>query len=344
MPKRSAAQYRGTKLAIITMLAIVVVLGGGVVASALYLQGKLNSGIERFGDPFAGLTARPVDHTDTGTAPVNFLLLGSDSRISAGDPSQWEEGAQRTDAIMIAQLSANRRNAAVLSIPRDSWVPIPGHGEGKINAAFSLGGPALTVRTVEELTGVAIDHVVVADFESFAEVTDVVGGVLIELTEPTVVANQELAPGSHVLDGATALSFVRQRADLPEGDLSRVQRHQMWLRGVLHAVHREGVLTNPGSLVRFLEVAGETLAVDDHLTVDRMRDLAFAARNLDASDIVFITAPVAELGRSPDGTQSIVVLDDDALAPLTAALAAGSVNEYVAENPHAVRTLQASDS
>lgn len=336
----SPSHYRGTKAAIIVLIAIVAVLGGGLVVSALYLQGKLNAGVERFGDPFEAISVRPAAHTSTSTAPVNFLLLGSDSRISAADPDSWEHGAQRTDAVMIAQLSADRRSASILSIPRDSWVEVPGYGEHKLNAAFSFGGPALTVQTVEALTGIRIDHVVIADFESFAEVTDIAGGVSISLTEPLVVDGETLAPGEHLLDGKQALTYARQRDGLPEGDLSRVERHQVWLRSMVHAIHREGILTDPGALVPFLESIGETLAVDDGLTVGNMRNLAFSARNLRASDTAFITAPTAGLDRSPDGTQSIVTLDHEALADLSDAFVAGTVHDYLSENPDTVGTLQ----
>lgn len=336
----SPPQHRGVKAAIVVLIAIVVVLGGGVVASALYLQTKLDVGIQRFGDPFADLVVRPATHpVATSAAPVNFLVLGSDSLISAGEPTTWEEGAQRTDAVMIAQLSGDRRSASILSLPRDSWVEIPGHGEHKLNAAFALGGPALTVRTVEELTGITIDHVVVADFASFAAVTDIVGGVAVPVTEPLRVDDEELAPGEHLLDGDQALAYARQRHGLPEGDLSRIERQQVWLRAMVEAVHREGVLTDVGALVPFLESVGRTLAVDDGLTVQRMRNLVFSARELRAADTTFLTAPVLGLGRSPDGTQSIVRLDRETLADIGAAISAGTLNDYLAGGPDNVRTL-----
>src|SRR5699024_10937807 len=106
---------------------------------------------------------RPATDNEDEDEEVNVLVLGTDCRISAGDPSQWQAGAQRTDAMMLVQLSADREAVTVMSIPRDSWVEISGHGYNKVNAAFSFGGPALTVATVENLTGVLIDHFAVAD-------------------------------------------------------------------------------------------------------------------------------------------------------------------------------------
>ena len=111
--------------------------------------------MEFIADPFAGIPTRaPQQQAAAGEEPaVNILVLGTDSRTSASDPSQWQEGAQRTDAIMIVQVSGDRKTVSVMSIPRDSWVEIPGHGQGKINAAYSYGGPSLTIHTVENLTG-----------------------------------------------------------------------------------------------------------------------------------------------------------------------------------------------
>lgn len=329
----SPPRHRGTKVAVVALMTLAVVLGGSAVAGALYLQHKLDAGIERFGDPFAALSSRPVADTATGPRPLNFLVLGSDSRVSAGDPEQWVAGAQRTDAIMVIQVSAARDSVHALSLPRDAWVEIPGHGEHKLNAAFSLGGPALTVQTVEELTGIRIDHVAIADFEAFAELTDSVGGVPITLDSPLDAGEHELAPGAHVLDGTEALAYVRQRAGLPGGDLSRIERQQEWVRSMLAAVRREGLLTDPARLVEFLEAAGRTVAVDDGLTVHVLRNLVFSMRDLRPADLTFVTAPHLGTGRSPDGGQSVVQLDDAALAELSHAFAAGTVAEYLAQHP-----------
>ena len=156
---------------VLSVLGILVV--GGAAAAYIY-QSVLDSKIEKIEDPFADITQRPETPTaeaedDTTADPVNILVLGTDSRISAGDPSQWEYGAQRTDVMMLVHLSADRESLTIMSFPRDSWVEIPGYGEAKINAAYSYGGPTLTIQTMENLTGVYIDHFVVTDFESFSE-------------------------------------------------------------------------------------------------------------------------------------------------------------------------------
>ncbi|MFH5824249.1 LCP family protein [Georgenia sp. AZ-5] len=337
-PKRS----RGTRTALVVTLGIVLLLVAGVAGAALFVQSRINAGIERIDDPFAGLTDRPAHPEPTAAGdeqPVNILILGSDSRISAGDPSQWQAGAQRTDAIMIAQVSGDRQNAFVMSIPRDSWVDVPGHGMNKINAAFSFGGPTLMIQTVEQLTGIPIDHFAIADFESFATLTDELGGVEITLPNGMDSGGVVLEPGTHLLDGEQALAYARQRYDVPGGDFGRVQRQQNWIRGIMQAAFREDVLTDPGRLMSFLQSVTRTVAVDDGFTIGDMTSLALSMRDIRPPDVTFMTAPNAGTGRSPDGAQSIVLLDDARFGALSNAFAADNVANYLEVNPGAVATL-----
>ncbi|MCK6211511.1 LCP family protein [Georgenia sp. EYE_87] len=340
---------RAGRVALIVALAIVLAVAGAGVAGVSYLQARLNAGIERIEDPFAALPERPVNEPRTvveadGPAavlppPVNILVLGSDSRISAGDPSRWTAGAQRTDAIMLVQISGDRKSLTVMSIPRDSWVPIPGHGTAKINAAFSWGGPTLMIQTVEQLTGVRIDHFAVADFESFSELTDELGGVEITLEQPLTAGGTTLEPGDHVLDGEQALAYARERYDVPGGDFGRVLRHQNWMRAMMRAAFDREVLTNPARLMSTLEALTRSLALDEGLTISRMRDLAIDARGLRPDGVRFVTAPYLGTGWSPDGKQSIVLLDEPALRNVTAAFAEDRIGEYLAEHPAAAPAL-----
>ena len=130
---------RGWRIALLSVLAIFLVLTLATGGLALWVRHSLASGIETIADPFAGIATRaPRQSVPAGQeAATNILVLGTDSRTSASDPSQWAEGAQRTDAIMILQISGDRKTVSVMPIPRDSWVDIPGHGQGKINAAYS---------------------------------------------------------------------------------------------------------------------------------------------------------------------------------------------------------------
>lgn len=319
---------------------LVILAVGAVVGYGLYLDSKL----ERFADPFAGLddatrpTAAPT--SDGGTAAVNILILGSDSRISAGDPESWEAGAQRTDAIMIAHLTANRQHAYVMSIPRDSWVDIPGHGQAKINAAYSYGGPALMTQTVEELTNIRIDHVAIADFESFTSLTDALGGVDITVPEDAYDRGELLfTAGEHHMDGKQALKYTRQRYGLPGGDFDRVKRQQNWLRAMAAQAIEGGSLTNPVRLTGLLDAVTESVAVDETFGRDRMVDLARGISGLQGEDLEFLTIPTTGTGWSPDGKQSIVVLDEPAMRPLLDAIADDSIASYLKKNPDAVDLL-----
>lgn len=331
-----------SKLALIIALSLVGVLVLGVAGVALYLQNRIDGRIERFADPFEELGERPAERNDTDDGeddgePVNILVLGSDSRISAGDPSQWEAGGQRTDAIMIGQVSGDRESMTFMSIPRDSWVPIPGHADAKINAAFSWGGPALMIQTVEDLTGIHLDHIMVTDFDSFQAITDELGGVNITLTEPLQSGGTDLPAGTHRLDGAQALDYTRQRYGLSGGDLSRMQRQQNWMRAMMVSAFNRDVLTNPNRLNDLLTVVAENVAVDENFTISEMRSLALSMRNVRPGDVNFISAPITGLGRSPDGAQSIVSLDFDGLAEVSQAFIEDRSAEFVADNEDLVQ-------
>ena len=333
---------RGWRIALLSVLAIFLVLTLATGGLALWVRHSIASGIEFIADPFAGIPARaPQQKVAAGEEPaVNILVLGTDSRSSASDPSQWKEGAQRTDAIMIVQVSGDRKTVSVMSIPRDSWVEIPGHGQGKMNAAYSYGGPSLTIHTVENLTGIHIDHFAVANFESFVALTDEIGGVRVNLKTPQTLAGKELGAGAQVLDGQQALAYTRERSSLPNGDFDRVKRQQTWMRSIVSRVLTNGTLSSPTALYSFLKTASRTVAVDESFTLNQMQSLALETRHLHSNDIRFMTVPTAGTGTSTDG-QSIVTLDADADTPLFNAFAEDRVSAYLTEHPDAVELLPA---
>lgn len=340
--RRHVRRRRGTRTALVVLASLLAVLALGGVGAALWFQRQLDANIEKLADPFEGLESRPdpaPSPTEEGVTneAVNLLVLGSDSRISAGDPNQWEAGAQRTDAIMLVHLPADRSTAQVVSIPRDSWVPIPGHGEAKINAAFSYGGPTLMIQTVEQLTGVRIDHFAVTDFESFTTLTDALGGVQIRVPEDIGDGKKVFfEAGVHQMSGEEALAYTRQRYGLANGDFGRVQRQQNWMRAMLGKINNNR--NDVAMMTRFFTAVSESVATDEGLSIDKMRTLYMSARGLSTNDVTFMTAPHSGTGRSADG-QSIVVLDRALFDPLMASIANDTVADHLAQNAEALEVL-----
>jgi LCP family protein required for cell wall assembly len=323
---------------IYVLITLLVLIAVGAAGGAYVIRHQLASydqNIERFADPFTTLPEanRPVAPTNDA---MNLLLLGSDSRISAGDPSQWVAGAQRTDAIMVVHVPADRSGAFVVSIPRDSWVDVPGHGKNKINAAFSFGGPALMVQTVEQLTDVRIDHIVIADFEGFKDLTDLLGGVTVTVPKSTRDKRAEFPAGTYRMDGATALNYVRQRKNLPGGDFDRERRQQNWIRAVLKEMVSRGTLTDPIKVNKVLDEMTRSISTDEDFTLSQMRNLALSLRSLRSNDVAFLTAPVAGTGRSPDKKQDIVLLDTEEGVGLWQSAADDTMVEWIGENEPAL--------
>jgi len=313
-PRRKRRSRRRTFVIMLVALGLVV---GGCTAALFGLQARYDRNIERLEDPFAGLEGRP-DPGPEGT--LNYLLLGADSAEAGG-------GASRTDSIMLVHLPADRDGAYVMSIPRDSWVEIPGRGMAKINAAYAFGGAPLLIQTMESLTGVRIDHLAVLDFDGFVEMTDALGGVEVNVGEAT----GSLQAGRQRMDGETALEYVRERKELAGGDLDRVKRQQNWVRSVMSEALSSGTLTSPMKLDSFMTAATSSLAVDETFTMGEMRSVALSLRDIRSGDVTFFTVPVAGLGRSSDG-QSIVELDEAATNDLWEAVRSDDVGAWVEQN------------
>ena len=328
-PKKKRGPAKVTLIVLSSLLGLLLIAGLviGLIVNNMF------SSMKSFGDPFSEISDRPTrsqsaeGEKDSDKQPVNFLIMGSDSRISAGDPNAWEAGAQRTDALMLAQISGDRQSVTVMSIPRDSWVDIPGYGQAKINAAFSFGGPALTIQTVEQLTGVYIDHFAIVDFTSFTKLTDLVGGVEIKTSDGTLQLN-----------GEQALEFVRERKNLPAGDFDRVRRQQAWLFAVLSKIATPEVLGSPSNLVSIFTNMKDYVAIDSKLGVTDVVSLGNSMRSLRPANITLLTAPYSGTGQSEDG-QSIVLLDDATLADVSKAFQTDSIASWVEINSNKVETL-----
>ncbi len=320
-------------ISIATALAVIVT---GTGATALIIRHNINAKINHVEVAFPVLPPAPsgpspsVEPSEEPPAePINFLVLGSDSRSSGGNPTDWQYGGQRSDVMMLAQISGDRQSVNVMSIPRDSWVPIEGHGEAKINAAFSYGGAELAISTVQNLTGVTIDHFAIVDFISFEKLTDELGGVSIETSN-----------GAQRMNGDEALKFVRERYSLPRGDFDRVRRQQAWIKAILSEVFNKDVLKSPTKVASLINIVLDYSAVDQGINFDYMAGLALEVKDLRPGSVQFLTAPYAGTGRSPDGTQSIVRLDSAKLDALMEAWRNDAVAAYIAAHPDEVFKLE----
>lgn len=294
-------------------LVISVTLLGAV---AVYVERTIVAPIDRIDGVFADLPPRPpVMTSGPGAGAVNVLLLGTDRRSAVpttGDRAQapaWQVGAQRSDAMLIAHISADRDSVTFVSLPRDSWVAIPGYGSAKINAAYSWGGPRLAVATVEKLTGVRIDHVAVIDWEGVRHLTDALGGVTIEIpaTVHDPVRDVTWTAGRHHLDGRGVLDYVAQRYGLLDGDLGRARRQQNVLRVVLGDTLERLADSGPLGVHHLIAVVAENISVDAGWGTGEMVRLAWSLRDIDREGVRFLTVPLAGFGR--EGAQSIVRID-----------------------------------
>lgn len=310
------------------VLALVALVGG----TAIVVTENLGNTVDRVPGVFEALddAARPAD-----TPALTFVLAGTDTRsdtpTTGTGASGGGLGGDRSDVLMLARVDPSRSTAAVVSIPRDSWVDIPGRGLNKVNAAYAFGGPSLLIRTVEHLTGLRVDHFAVIDFAGFAAMVDAVGGIDVGISAPTSEFGVDFTQGVNHLDGRQALAFVRQRYGLPEGDLDRAQRQQAALRALLSKAVSTGMLSDPAGVYRLLDATARSVGVDDTLTNGGLRELAFDLAGLRPSDVTFVRAPVTGTGR--EGPQSVVYLDGARSAELWAALGEDRVTGYAQRYP-----------
>jgi LCP family protein required for cell wall assembly len=286
-------------------LVLALVIGGG----AWFLTQRWGGNIDRVNDVFGqlGEENRPAPATPAQTAsdePVTFLLVGSDTR---GETLDGQDPDGRSDAIMIARFSADRQHAQLISIPRDSWVDIPGHGRSKINASYAWGGPSLLIQTIEQLTDVRIDHYVAIDFDGLIQVTDDLGGVDVVVAETTKNGAYTFPAGMNHLDGDQARWYLAQRHGLPGGDFDRVRRQQQYLRAMFSKLFSANTFTNPAKLDSAMLAVTSAVNIDDSLGNGDLLALAYSMRGVSPENIDFFTAPV--LGTGMEGPASVVYLD-----------------------------------
>lgn len=297
-----------------------------------------------------------------GDGAVDVLLVGTDSRTDAkGNPLSDQElrwlrtgndVSTSTDTIVLIRIPNNGSSATAISIPRDAYVNVPGIGMSKINAAYGAtrehvrrteveagtdptkaeadgtqAGRKVLVQTVADLTGVQVDHYAEVGLLGFALLTDAVGGVDVCLKAPVrePLSGANFRAGRQTLSGGKALSFVRQRHELPRGDLDRITRQQVFMASLAQKILSTHTLTDSGQLSKLQDAISRSVIIDDNWDI---LNFAEQLKDLTGGNVKFSTIPVVtEQGWSEDGTQSVVQVDPAEVKKFTERLLGGGKSD-----------------
>ncbi len=328
--------------AVATLLSLVLLVASGW---GWYLGQVADASVNR-------TDAIPTDgNSGGGGSAMNLLLVGNDSRTTLSDElkSELHTGENQglnTDTMILVHVPADGSRASFVSFPRDSYVEIPGYGMDKLNAAYAYGrqnapddaseeeksgqGAQLLVQTISGLTGLKIDHYAEVDLLGFFNLTEVVGGVEVNLcsaVDDRKYSGAVFPAGKQVISGADAVKFVRQRhgvrpdgsAALPRGDFDRIVRQQVFMAGVLRKILSDDVLFNLGKQRQLVQAAAESLTVDQSLD---LFSLAEQMQAVDPGSIDFQTIPYVGDDRDENNRSIIRLKDEDTLHAFFADLSA----------------------
>ncbi|MEU9111121.1 LCP family protein [Streptomyces sp. NPDC048483] len=299
---RPRPRRRRRFLRIATLLAAVSLITSA--GTYVWADTKLNREVD-----LAKIADRPLQGKGT-----NYLIVGSDSRAGLSDRDKKDlhtggsaDAGRRTDSMILLHTGAH--GTTMMSLPRDSWVTIPPHirpetgkhyrtSKNKLNAAFSLGGPNLLVRTIERNTGLPIDHYTEIGFAGFVGIVDAVGGVPMCLDKDIKdeKSGANLTKGCHTLNGRMALAFVRQRHQEAQGDLGRSQNQQKFLAALAKRTATPGIVLNPSKVYPTMSAGLDTLIVDKDMSLLNLTSLFQAMKSVTAGDGKRLNVPVASLG------------------------------------------------
>lgn len=282
-------------------MAALLLIGG---AGAGYVYFKIDGNLDSV-DINAKLGKNRPENIDNGS--MDILVLGSDSRSGANARYGGDEGGARSDTAMIVHLYEGHRQASVVSIPRDTLIERPectnndgdtvsSQRRAMFNTAYEIGGPACAVKTVEQMSGIRMDHYLEVDFTGFKKLIDELGGVKITTTKSIKDddSHLNLEPGSHKLNGEQSLGLVRTRKGVGDGsDLGRIQLQQAFMKAFIQQTKDVGVLSNPTKLLDIADTATKAITPDSEL--DSPAELMSFGRSLSglgAKDIQMVTMPV----------------------------------------------------
>ncbi|MCW2830574.1 MAG: hypothetical protein JWP31_1266 [Aeromicrobium sp.] len=310
--QRRARRPRRSWRRVLVGLAVFALVVGIAGAGAYWkLQGNLTS---------EELPPSIINQSAEGA--TNILFLGSDSR----DLKTSEYGAagsgRRSDAMLLVHLAAGNKRIDAVQIPRDTVMDLPAcddtgsgsfaGGQGQVNSALEYG-PACSVKTIETLSDVHVDHFVELDFEGFASMVDALAGVPVCLNEPLVdpLAKLDLPAGEQTLSGKDALAYARTRHAIGDGsDIGRLGHQQVVMSAIVDRARSAGVLTRPDRLFRFLNALTSSMTVDEGIgSIPKLTGLAKRARNVPESKITFVTMPWMA---APDDPNRVVPSEDAA--------------------------------
>ncbi|GAB3208837.1 hypothetical protein GCM10027294_20920 [Marinactinospora endophytica] len=298
-----------------------------VATTAMVIGGSLTA-YGAYYDIYGNISQENIDRDALGDSPakvegvVNIMVIGSDVRTGDNANYGTAEG-ERPDTLVIAHLSPSRGSATLVNLPRDSLVDLPdcpatetkpgqAAHRAMIGEAMNNGGVQCLWKTVQELTGVHIDHFVSVDFTGFKGMVDSLGGV--DMCIPTDLKDEkaklDLKAGQQTLNGEQSLAYVRSRYAQGDGsDLGRIERQQEFMGAMLRKVTSGDTLSSPTTLYDFLGSVTESITTDDEFTVDSMADIAITMREVDLGNIKFVTVPN---GQAPDDPNRIAWREPDA--------------------------------
>jgi LCP family protein required for cell wall assembly len=286
--------------AVAGVLTMAVLLSGGYAA---YAYNRLASSVTKVD----AIGSAPPAKDDVDGRAMNILLVGDDHRPDNATPEQLAElstetdgGATNTDTMIVLHIAADGRSATMISFPRDSYVDIPDVGKGKLNSAFEYGtrdgggdsgGAKKLIATIQGLSGLTIDHYVRVSLLGFYEIVKQLGPVNVCLNQPAqdTFSGVDLPAGVSELDAKQALSFVRQRHGLPNGDLDRQVRQQYFLSQEARKILSAGTLLNPVKTTKIIDAIGDSVETDQDLD---LLSLAQQMRNLRPANIKSATIPI----------------------------------------------------
>jgi LCP family protein required for cell wall assembly len=326
-----------------------------LIAGVLLTVGTVGAYGWSLNHQIAAISRAPDGVLDQGTRPaavknhaINILLMGADNpqqlvkKPTVGEllaDGTWDPGAYRSDTMMVVHIPKDRKAAYVVSVPRDSYVPIYDaeggqHGQNKINEAFAAYGPYGTWRTIENLSGVRIDHMAIIDYAGFRELTEAVGGVDVYIPETVYDSKQDQTwtKGTHHIQGDLALKYVRMRHGLLNGDFDRIDRQQNFLRTLLQKVLADDTIGNPVKFPRTLAAITNHLTVDQSWSTKDIRGLALGLRGLDSKRIRFMTLPLLRYQVIP-GVGDSNIIDTQAAKQLWKAVLDDKVEPYLKAHP-----------